>query len=295
MNQWSGIYTALLTPFDKNDCINENALADLINYNIRLGVHGFYACGSTAEVFLLSYEERRELMRMVRDINAGRVKLIAHIGSINPKEAASLATYAEELGYDAVSAVTPFYYKFSFAEICDYYRAISNATTLQTLVYNIPAFTGVSLGLNQFSELIGSDRFMGIKHTSNDLFALEGLKARFPDKVVFNGYDEILLSGLIAGADGGIGSTYNLMADKYVRLYNLFLEGKIAEAKAIQHDANEVIRLLIETGVNAGEKALLNLLGIDFGGCRAPFRDCSKEQMTLLEEKALPIILKDRT
>ncbi len=167
-------------------------------------------------------------------------------------------------------------------------------TDLQMLVYNIPAFTGVAMGLEQLGKLLSSDRFLGVKHTSNDFFALEGIKTHFPDKVIFNGYDEMLLSGLAAGADGGIGSTYNIMGDKYVRLYNLFREGKWKEAQEIQHQVNEVIRLLCAVGVMAGEKALLDLLGMDFGPCREPFHSCTKEQIALLAEKALPIVLQDR-
>ncbi len=294
MKNFQGIYTALLTPFDKQDHINEKALEQLIEYNIGMGVHGFYSCGSTAEVFLLSYEERKHLMKLVKDMTGGRVNLIAHVGAVSTKEAVSLAEYAAELGYDAVSAVAPFYYKFSFDEICDYYNRIASATDLKMLVYNIPAFSGVSMGLEQLGRLLRSDRFLGVKHTSNDFFALEGVKSHFPDKVVFNGYDEMLLSGLAAGADGGIGSTYNVMGDKYVRLYNLFREGKWNEAQEIQKEVNEVIRLLIEVGVMAGEKAMLDLLGMDFGPCREPFRSCTKEQYALLEEKAMPIVLKDR-
>ncbi len=294
MNRFQGIYTALLTPFDKQDKINEKALEALIEYNIGMGVHGFYACGSTAEAFLLSNEERRHLMKLVKEIAGDRVRLIAHVGAISTKEAVSLAEYAAELGYDAVSAVAPFYFKFSFDEICDYYNRIASATELKMLVYNIPAFTGVSMGLEQLGGLLHSDRFLGVKHTSNDFFALEGIKTHFPDKVVFNGYDEMLLSGLAAGADGGIGSTYNVMGDKYVRLYDLFREGKWNEAQNIQKEVNEVIRLLIDVGVMPGEKAMLDLLGMDFGSCREPFRSCTKEQYKLLEEKALPIVLKDR-
>ncbi len=294
MTKFQGIYTALLTPFDKQDKINEKVLLELIEYNIGMGVHGFYACGSTAEAFLLSHEERRHLMKLVKEMSGNRVGLIAHVGAISTKEAVSLAEYAAELGYDAVSAVAPFYFKFSFDEICDYYNRIASATDLKMLVYNIPAFTGVSMGLEQLGKLLHSDRFLGVKHTSNDFFALEGIKTHFPDKVVFNGYDEMLLSGLAAGADGGIGSTYNVMGDKYVRLYDLFREGKWNEAQKIQKEVNEVIRLLVDVGVMPGEKAILDLLGMDFGPCREPFRKCTKEQYKLLEEKALPIILKDR-
>ena len=288
MKKFEGIFTALLTPFDAGNHINEKALGQLIEHNIRLGVTGFYACGSTAEVFMLSLDERRQLMKLISDIVGGRVTLIAHVGSVSADEAAGLASYAEELGYDAVSAVAPFYYKFSAEEIADYYYDIAAATSLKTLVYNIPAFSGVSMSIDQLSGFMSDGRFLGIKHTSGDFFALETIKSHFPDKLIYNGYDEMFLSGLIAGADGGIGSTYNFMADKFVLIQRLYREGRIGEARAIQHEVNEIIRVLCRIGVNAGEKAIMNLLGIDFGLCRRPFRSCTKEGYELLEREVLP-------
>lgn len=292
MKEFKGIFTALLTPFDSNNKINEKALADLIEHNIKMGVTGFYCCGSTAEAFMLNSEERRALMRMIVDIVKGRVTLIAHVGSISADEAVSLAKYAEELGYDAVSAVAPFYYKFSFDEIMDYYLAIASATSLKVLIYNFPAFSGVSLGADDLGKFLVDDRFLGVKHTSNDFFTLETLVSHFPNKLFYNGYDEMFLSGLAAGAQGGIGSTYNFMADKFIKIQKLFKENKIEEARAIQHEANEIIRILCKLGVFAGEKAILNLLGMDFGLCRKPFKSCTKEGYALLEKEVLPKLAK---
>ena len=205
MANYKGIFTALLTPVRADGSINERALAWLMERNIRAGVSGFYACGSTAEVFTLSPDERRTLMRMCAEINAGRTTMIAHVGAISTDEAVSLAKYAKELGYDAVSAVAPFYYKFSFDEILDYYRAIAGATELPVLVYNFPAFSGVTLDADKLGVFMEDDRFFGIKHTSNDFFTLETIRSHYPDKILYNGYDEMFLSGLAAGADGGIG------------------------------------------------------------------------------------------
>ncbi len=288
MKEFKGIFTALLTPFDKNGAINENALAELIERNLKMGVTGFYVCGSTAEVFLLSSEERRELMRLCAEIVGERATLIAQVGAIGTRESAKLAEYAEELGYDAISSVAPFYYKFTPDEIVGYYNDVASATKLGMLIYNIPALSGVSLGAASLSGMLADEKFIGVKHTSSDFFALEAVKSRFPEKLIYNGYDEMFLQGLTAGADGGIGSTYNFMADKFVKIRELFNEGRLDEARAIQHEANEIIRVLIKVGVNAGEKAVLNLLGLDFGGVRKPFKDCPKEDLILIEKEILP-------
>lgn len=104
-----------------------------------------------------------------------------------------------------------------------------------------------------------------MKFTSSDFFLLERLRAGFPDKVFFNGSDEMLLSGLAAGADGGIGTTYNFMPEKFLRIYHLYRQGAMAEALEVQSEANRVIRVLLKHGVLPASKELLRLGGLDYG------------------------------
>ena len=284
MKHFDGIFTALLTPFDQNDKINEKALRELISMNIQMGVRGFYVSGSTAEAFLMTPEERREIFRIVRDA-APEQTLIAHIGSIHEKEAEELGLYAAELGYDAISSVAPFYYKFSFEEIKSYYFRLAERVELPMLVYNFPAFSGVNLGFDQFEQFLTSDLFLGVKHTSNDFFTLQRCKSAFPNKIIYNGFDEMFLSGLSMGADGGIGSTYNFMADKFVAIQKLFGEGKLQEAQAIQAEANHIIAVLAKVGVMQAEKEVLNQMGLEFGICRRPFQEPTSEQKELIRKE----------
>ncbi len=286
-----GIYTALLTPFDKNGKINEKELIRLVKHNINLGVDGFYVCGSTAEALMLSVAERKQIMKIVKD-SAGDKKLIAHVGSISEKEAHELAKYAAELNYDLISSVAPFYYKFSFSEIRDYYVRLAESSKMKMLVYHIPAFSGVGMGIKEISTFLDDDRFAGIKYTSNDFFTMERCKALYPDKLIYNGYDEMLLSGLSMGADGGIGSTYNFMADKFVLIRKLFLEGKADEARKVQNEANRIISILCEIGVMQAEKEIMNQLGLDFGGCLPPFSNVTQEQKQLINKEIIPFITK---
>ena len=284
-----GIYTALLTPFDSNDKINEKALVQLIQHNIKLGVQGFYVGGSTAEAFLLSTQERKQIMDICKAAAPDK-KLIAHIGSISEKEALELALHAKELGYDAISSVAPFYYKFSFEEIKNYYYRLAEQSGMPVVVYHFPAFSGVSMGVKEIATFLEDDRFIGIKFTSNDFFTMEQVRAKFPGKLIFNGYDEMMLAGLSMGADGGIGSTYNFMADKFVKIRELFEAGDIAQAQKIQKEANRIITILCQIGVMQAEKEVLNQLGIDFGNCRKPFSEPTQEQKDLIAKEIIPYI-----
>ena len=284
-----GIYTALLTPFNKNGKINAKVLEELVKFNIEKGVTGFYVGGSTAEAFMLSTEERMELMDIVKSAAPDKI-LISHVGSISEDQALALGKHAKKAGYDIVSAVAPFYYKFGFKEIKDYYCNIADAAGLPMLVYHIPAFSGVNMGMNEMRQFLEDDRFIGIKFTSNDFFTLEQAKAAFPSKLVYNGYDEMIMSGLAMGADGAIGSTYNFMADKFVKIDALMKEGKIEEAREVQNIANKIIVALIKVGVMQAEKEVLNQLGFDFGVCREPFGEPTDDQKALIAKEIIPYV-----
>ncbi|MBQ9544626.1 MAG: N-acetylneuraminate lyase [Clostridia bacterium] len=289
--KFGGIFPALLTPFGNDGSVNEKELEKLVKFDLGLGAKGFYVCGSTAEAFFLTVEERMRIMEVVRN-SAPEATLIAHVGSLNETEAASLAVRAKELSYDAVSSVAPFYYKFSFEEIKGYYFRLADAAGLKMLVYHFPAFSGVQMGLGEMSAFLGDGRFLGLKYTSNDFFTMERCKAFFPDKVIYNGFDEMFLAGLAMGADGGIGSTYNFMADRFVKIKSLFEEGKIKDAQKVQSEANAIIAVLCGIGVIGAEKEVLCQMGFDFGSCRQPFAKLTGEQKDLIAKEIIPKIEK---
>ena len=288
--KFKGIFPALLTPFDKNDRVNTQVLCELVDYNLKKGVNGFYVGGSTAEAFMLSEEERLLVMKTVSERAKGKCTLIAHIGCISTAQAIKFAKAAQEMGYDAVSSVAPFYYKFSFCEIKKYYFDILNAVELPMLIYNFPAFSGVNLTIDNIKEFLNDERIIGVKHTSNDYFALEQFKTAFPGKVMYNGYDEMFLAGLSMGADGAIGSTFNFMAEKFIKIRQLFLQNDVEGARKIQQEANAIIQALCKVGVMQGEKAVLDALGFDFGPARAPFEPLTEEQKKGLLDIVLPLL-----
>lgn len=289
-DKFKGIFPALLTPFDKNYHVNTQVLCELVAYNRKKGVDGFYVCGSTAEAFMLTSKERLSVMETVSNCTEGKCTLIAHVGCISTTEAITLAKEAQSMGYDAISSVAPFYYKFSFEEIKKYYFDIVNAVELPMLIYNFPACSGVNLTVDNIKEFLSDDRFLGVKHTSSDYFALEQFKTAFPQKVVYNGYDEMFLAGLSMGADGAIGSTFNFMAEKFIEIRKRFLENDMEGALWIQREANAIIQALCKVGVMQGEKAVLEEMGFDFGPARKPFAPLSGEQRKELISAVLPLL-----
>ena len=285
--KFKGVLPALLTPFDKNDKVNAKSVDKLVKYNLAKGVNGFYVGGSTGEGLLLTKEERMDLFEYAAAANEGKSTLIAHVGTICTSHAIEMAKEAERLGYDAISAVAPYYYGFTPQQRKQYYYDIASSVDLPMIIYNFPAANGFNLDKGTAEEMFAhNDKFIGIKHTTADLFALQQFKTMKADPIVYNGFDEMFVGGLSMGADGGIGSTYNFMAEKFIGIYNAFRSGDIAKACAIQTEANEIIALLIKYGVFASEKYILDCLGIEMGPCRKPFLPLSEEGRTVLAEVA---------
>ena len=284
-----GIYTALLTSFDKDSKLNAKVLKEVIDHNLKLGVDGFFVGGSTSEAFMLSFDQRREIMELAK-AQAPNAKLIAHVGCIDEEETLKLARCAKQLGYHAVSAVPPFYYKFGFKEIKQFFLDVADAAELPFFIYHFPNSTGVNFTIEQFAELLEDDRIAGLKFTCNDVFLLEQIKRRFPNKIVYNGYDELFIAGVVMGVDGGVGSTYNFMADKFIAITRLMSEGKVAEAQKIQHEANRIIEIICKIGLMPAEKEILNQLGFDFGTARKPFKELSAEEKDLIRTEVIPYI-----
>ncbi|CAH5575074.1 N-acetylneuraminate lyase [Klebsiella quasipneumoniae] len=277
-----GVMAALLTPFDGQQKLDKESLRRLVRFNLRQGVDGLYVGGSTGEAFVQSGTERQEVLEIVAEEAKGKMTLIAHVGCVSTLESQQLARAAVGYGYDAVSAVTPFYYPFSFEEHCAHYQAIiESADGLPMVVYNIPALSGVKLTLDQINTLVTLPGVGALKQTSGDLFQMEQIRRAHPDLVLYNGYDEIFASGLLAGADGGIGSTYNIMGWRYQEMVAALKVGDVAKAQQLQCECNKVIDLLIKTGVFRGLKTVLHYMDVvSVPLCRKPFAP--------VDEKFLP-------
>lgn len=284
MGTLNGIYPALLTPFNSSGKINHGALRELVEININKGVAGFYVCGSTAEAFMLSVNERKSILETVVDQVAGRCNVFAHVGHISGDSAMDLARHADSLHVDAVSSVSPFYYNFTFDEIRRYYFDIADAVSVPVVVYNFPACSKVSLSLDNMGCFFDDERFIALKNTSSDFFLLERLKKKYPDKAYFSGYDEMFLSGLAAGATGAIGSTFNFMAEKFIHIKALFDARELEAARQEQTRANNIISALVEVGLMDGEKAILRMQGLDYGSARRPFHTLDDAEYSYLRK-----------
>ncbi|WGX76046.1 N-acetylneuraminate lyase [Paraclostridium bifermentans] len=280
-----GIYSALLVSFDKEGNINEKGLRQIVRHNIdNCKIDGLYVGGSTGENFMLSTDEKKRIFEIAKDEAKNDVKLIAQVGSVNLKEAVELAKFTTDLGYDAISAVTPFYYKFDFQEIKHYYETIINSVDNKLIIYSIPFLTGVNMSLDQFGELFENEKIIGVKFTAADFYLLERMRKRFPDKLIYAGFDEMMLPATVLGVDGAIGSTFNVNGVRARQIFELAKEGKVSEALEIQHITNDLITDILNNGLYQTIKAILEEQGVEAGYCRQPMKEATNEMIAKAKE-----------
>ena len=286
--QLKGLYAALLVPFDENGQVKEEGLKQIAKNAIEVEqLDGLYVNGSSGENFLISKEQKKQIFKVVKEAVGNDVKLIAQVGSLDLNEAIELGKYATDLGYDALSAVTPYYYPFSFEEIKQYYFDIIEATQNKMIIYAIPDLTGVNISINQFKELFNNEKIVGVKYTAPNFFLLERIRKAFPDKLILSGFDEMLVQAVISGVDGAIGSTYNVNGRRARQIYDLAREGKVEEAYKIQHDTNNIIETVLSMGIYPTLKEILKTRGIDGGVPKrpfSPFNEANRKELNQLIE-----------
>jgi N-acetylneuraminate lyase len=277
----NGIYAALFSPYDDKGKLDLQQLKRMVQFEVDHGVEGFYCCGSSGEGLLLDIDERKTLVEIVALEIAGKVPFIVHTGSLSTRNAIELSEHAQKYGAAAVSMIPPIYYHYSAAEVSQYYEDVIKNVDIGVIVYNIPQFTGISFSKN--NELLQNPRIEGIKHTSMNLYDLERIAQAFPEKIMFNGFDEIWLYSQVAGATATIGTTVNICPKLFSAIRTAFSSGRMEDARMLQHKLNDFIEVLISTSVLPAAKYCLTLQGIDVGSCRRPFLPLTDEQMVQVQ------------
>jgi N-acetylneuraminate lyase len=278
----NGIYSALFTPYGAGGEPDLEKLRALIRYQLEHGVEGFYCCGSSGEGLLMEPEERKKVIETVAGEAGDKVPFIVHTGALSTRTAIELSVHAKKCGASAVAMIPPIYYQYSIAEIEQYYTDVINSVDIGVIVYNIPQFTGISF--SKKNVFLKENRIIGIKHTSMNLYDMERIRRAFPDKVIFNGHDEIWFYGLAAGADAIIGTTTNIFPRLFKEIREEFRQGNIQKAQDLQHHVNDFVEAIVEVDVFPSAKYCMSLLGIDLGHCRKPFAPLSGEGKKKMRE-----------
>ncbi|HEY8443780.1 MAG TPA: dihydrodipicolinate synthase family protein [Clostridia bacterium] len=282
MLEYKGLFPAVVTPYDENGNINPQALERLIDKLINAKVSGLFITGTTGEVFLLSQEERKEIIKTAVKANRGRIKIIAQISVLNTKDSVAMARFAQDCGVDAISVLPPLYFRYRPQQVIDFYKDIAKSVDIPVFAYDIPANTQIEVMDEAYEDIFSIKNVVGIKASHKNLNLIKAFKQKYPEQIVHIGCDELLTAALECGADGAVGSTYNILPEEFLSIIHYFNTGEKELAEKIQTLCNDFIMTLSACGGTPAVKYILKLQGIDCGESRKPFSsltDSDKERL----------------
>jgi 4-hydroxy-tetrahydrodipicolinate synthase len=260
---WSGVGTALVTPFDVSGELDEVAFRRLVERQVAGGVHFLVPCGTTGETPTLTSDERDRVVSITVEVAQGRVPVLAGVGGYNTEEVAELAAHTESLGVQGLLSVTPYYNKPTQDGLVQHYTAIANRTSLPIIVYNVPGRTGCNVEPKTLARLAQIPNIVGVKEASGNMAQMcEVCRVVPSDFSVLCGDDALALPLMAVGGRGVISVASNVVPDRMAKMVTAALDGDFAAARA-EHTA-----LLEFMNVNFIEsnpipvKAALAMLGL---------------------------------
>lgn len=284
-----GIITPMLTPMNSDESINYDELCNQIERLLAGGVHGLFAFGTNGEGYILSENEKIQVLEATINQVKGRVPVYAGTGCISTTDTIRLSKKAVELGADVLSLITPSFALASQKELYDHYVEVSKYVDIPIVLYNIPARTGNKLLPETIAKLAKDvDIIMGVKDSSGDwdnLLAYINLtKDLDKDFRVLSGNDSLILSCLEAGGTGAIAGCSNVYPRILSSIYELFTAGELEKAKVAQ-DSIASLRAVFKYGnPNTIVKKAVSLLGYPVGDCRRPFNYLCDEGLEELKK-----------
>ncbi len=291
ISKYQGIIPAFYACYDEDGNVSVEAVKSLARHLMNKGVKGVYVNGSSGEGIYQSVAEKKAILEAVMSEVKGKLTVIAHVGCNNTADSMELAAHAESLGVDAIASIPPIYFHLPEYAIAQYWNDISSAApNTDFIIYNIPQLAGVALTMPLFREMRKNPRVIGVKNSSMpvqdiQMFKMEGGK----DCVVFNGPDEQFISGRAIGADGGIGGTYAVMPELLLKANELFMAGKMDEAREVQYAIDSIIYAMCSCKGNlyAVMKKILEINeGLHLGSVRKPMPALVPEDMPQVEKCA---------
>ena len=289
---FKGILPALITPLNDKGEINSPALERLVTDLLSLGADGFYLCGATGEGLNLTATQHKEMARQTIEIVSGRVPCIVHVARTVFSEMIELAQYAESVGASAISAIPPIFFKYDEDEIYSYYERLAKSVNIPIVIYNSPA-AAVAFSSKLLDRLFSLPNLTSIKWTNSNYATVMSTKSRIPEANFINGPDEMLLQGLSAGCDAGIGTTYNFLLPEIKEIYNAFLIGDMEKARKTQSYVARICEVFNGRSVIMTAKFIMSRLGYDVYYPIHPMRRLSEKEenevITFLHNQGMKI------
>ena len=294
ITEYRGIIPAFYACYAPDGSISTERVKALTRHLIAKGVKGVYVGGSSGECIYQHPDERKAVLEAVMSEAKGKITVIAHVACNNTADSVELAAHAEKCGVDAIASIPPIYFHLPNDAIAAYWNAMSAAApNTEFVIYNIPQLAGTALTMPLLQTMLKNPNVIAVKNSSMptqdiQLFKDAGIQARGKDGfAVFNGPDEQFVSGRVMGADGGIGGTYAVMPELFIRMNELIEKGDIPTARAIQYKADRIIYKMCEAKGNlyaVMKEILRRMYGLELGGVRAPLANLAPEDEAIVAE-----------
>lgn len=256
-----GSFPALVTPF-RNGKVDEKALVDLIERQIKAGSAGLVACGTTGETSTLSHDEHRHVVELCVKTAAGRVPVIAGAGSNSTEEAVGLLEFAKTVGAHAALVVSPYYNRPTQEGVYAHYKTLTSAVQLPIFVYNVPVRQGSDISPETMGRLAKLPNIIGLKDASADLARVARHTALCgPDFIQISGEDPTAIAFNALGGVGCISVTANIAPEACARMQAACMANDYATARKINDTLARLHRALFLEASPAPAKYALSLLG----------------------------------
>ena len=266
-----GVFPALVTPFDKDEGVDESAFRGLIRHVID-DVDGLVPCGTTGEFPYLSVEEQKRLVEIAVEEAQGK-PVIAGTGAPSTRQAIELAENAKEVGASACLVVTPYFLHPSDKGIYQHFYELARAVDIPIILYNIPQVVDAYLPRTVVEDLADIDNIVALKDSSGNLtYTMEVLEMVQGRIDVFIGHDEVVLPALAGGCSGMILASANVFPEIWQRVFQAVREGDLATARKLQMRVQKLARIFCRHGGGVAVKAALNMMGVKVGRPRRPLK-----------------------
>lgn len=267
-----GTGIALVTPFKSDLSIDHEALANIVNFNIDNGTDYIVVFGTTAESVTVTKQEKKDVIKTIFEVNKGRLPLVLGIGGNNTMEVVEEIKTTDLSGFDGILSVSPYYTKPTQEGIYQHFKAISEASPIPIILYNVPGRTSKNIEpettirlANDFSNIVG------IKEACNDVGQyLRLLKDKPEDFLVISGDDDLALGVVLAGGAGVISVIGQAFPKEFSNMIRLGLKGEAKEAYKIHYKLMDVIGYIFEENNPSGIKAVFEALNLCNDTVRLP-------------------------
>lgn len=272
-----GVGVALITPFKSYE-VDYDALGRMVDYVIEGGVDYIVALGSTAETATMSLEERDKVLRFIVERTAGRVAIVAGMGSNDTKALVDQLSTFNLSDTVAILSVVPLYNKPSQEGIYRHFMAVAEASPVPVIIYNVPGRTGLNMTAETTLRLAhATDKIVAVKEASGSIEQMQAIiDGRPANFLVLSGDDGLTVELVKRGGDGVISVAANTFPEKFCRCIHDAIEGNIAEAERQMADMDEAINLLFKEGNPVGAKCMASVMGITEAEVRLPLVEATE-------------------